>query len=72
MAYRTQLGDQTMEQLPDQVMIKINLHFADIQEVDSSLTNDEARQILQIISDLDSSFIDKETIEAWINYFKSI
>ncbi len=61
-----------MEQLPDQVMIKINLHFADIQEVDSSLTNDEARQILQIISDLDSSFIDKETIEAWINYFKSI
>lgn len=30
--------------LPDE--ISISWHFADIQEVDDSLTNDEARQIL--------------------------
>jgi hypothetical protein len=61
-----------MTQLPDEVTIQLTLHFTDIQEVDDSLTNDEARQVLQLIADLDSSFIDKETIEVWIKYFKSI
>ena len=61
-----------MHYLPDEITIKLNFHFTDIQEVDDSLTNDEARQVLQLIADLDSSFIDKETIAAWIKYFKSI
>jgi uncharacterized membrane protein YvbJ len=61
-----------MTHLLDEITIKLNFHFTDIQEVDESLTNDEARQVLQLIADLDNSFIDKETIEAWIKYFKSI
>ena len=61
-----------MTHLPDEITIKLNFHFTDIQEVDESLTNDEARQVLQLIANLDNSFIDKETIEAWIKYFKSI
>ena len=58
-----------MNYLPDE--IKISLHFKDIQEIDDSLTNDEARQVLQLMANVDD-FIDKETIEAWVNYFKSI
>lgn len=56
-----------MHYLPDE--IKIGLHFTDVQEVDDSLTNDEARQILQLIADAGASNID---IKAWIKYFYSI
>jgi hypothetical protein len=58
-----------MDYLPDEITFK--LHFTDVQEIDDSLTNDEARQVLQLMASLDD-FIDKETIEVWINYFKSI
>ena len=56
--------------LPDE--ISISWHFADIQEVDDSLTNDEARQILQLIKkNHDATIgINWEVIEAWIDYFK--
>ncbi len=69
---RTLLGDQTMTQLPDE--ISINWHFTDIQEIDDSLTNDEARQVLQLIKkNHDANIgINWETIEVWIDYFKSI
>ena len=58
--------------LPDE--ISINLHFADVQSVDDSLTNDEARQILQLIkNDHDATIgINWIVIEAWIGYFRSI
>lgn len=36
------------KQLPDK--ISINWHFTDIQEIDDSLTNDEARQVLQLLA----------------------
>jgi hypothetical protein len=36
------------KQLPDK--ISITWHFTDIQEVDDSLTNDQARQILQALA----------------------
>jgi hypothetical protein len=36
------------KQLPDK--ISIHWHFTDIQEIDDSLTNDEARQILQLLA----------------------
>lgn len=56
-----------MDYLPDEISIK--LHFTDIQEIDDSLTNDEARQILQLIADSGTSNID---VKAWIKYFYSI
>jgi hypothetical protein len=61
-----------MNQLADE--ISITWHFADIQEVDDSLTNDEARQVLQLIKqNHDANIgINWETIEAWIDYFKAI
>jgi hypothetical protein len=59
--------ESEMHYLPDE--IKIGLHFTDVQEVDDSLTNDEARQILQLIADAGTSNID---IKAWIKYFYSI
>jgi hypothetical protein len=34
-------------QLPDE--ITITWHFADIQEIDDTLTDDEARQVLQLL-----------------------
>jgi hypothetical protein len=58
-----------MTQLPDE--ITIGLHFTDIQEIDNSLTNDEARQVLQLMIRKEDWF-DTETINAWIHYFKSI
>jgi len=58
-----------MTQLPDE--ITIGLHFTDIQEIDSSLTNDEARQVLQLMIRKEDWF-DTETINSWIHYFKSI
>ena len=56
-------------QLPDE--ITIGLHFTDIQEIDDSLTNDEARQVLQLMFRKEDWF-DTETINSWIKYFKSI
>jgi hypothetical protein len=58
-----------MTHLPDE--ISISLHFTDIQEVDDSLTNDEARQVLQLMIRREDWF-DTETINSWIHYFKSI
>lgn len=55
-----------MNYLPDE--IKISLHFKDIQEIDDSLTTDEARQVLELIATT-PGVID---IAAWIKYFKSI
>jgi hypothetical protein len=61
-----------MTQLPDE--ITISWHFTDVQEVDDSLTNDEARQVLQLIKQNHDATIgvNFETIEAWIDYFKSV
>ena len=61
-----------MNQLPDE--INISWHFTDIQEVDDTLTNDEARQILQLIKEKHDANIgvNWETIGAWIEYFKAI
>jgi len=61
-----------MNHLPDE--ITISWHFADIQSIDDSLTNDEARQVLQLIKkNHDANIgVNWETIEAWIDYFKSI
>jgi hypothetical protein len=58
--------------LPDE--ISISWHFADIQEVDNSLTNDEARQILQSIkNNHDANIgINWEVIESWIDCFRNI
>jgi hypothetical protein len=36
-----------INQLPDE--ITITWHFTDIQEIDDSLTDDEARQVLQML-----------------------
>jgi len=61
-----------MTQLPDE--ISISWHFTDVQEIDDSLTNDEARQVLQLIKQNHDATIgvNWETIEAWVDYFKSI
>ena len=61
-----------MDQLADE--ISITWHFTDVQEIDDSLTNDEARQVLQLIKkNHDANIgINWETIEAWIDYFKAI
>jgi hypothetical protein len=61
-----------MDQLPDE--ISISWHFTDVQEIDDSLTNNEARQVLQLIKkNHDANIgINYETIEAWIDYFKAI
>jgi hypothetical protein len=54
-------------QLPDS--ISLELHFTDLQDIDDTLTNDEARQILQLI---ESAWASDNDFEAWIKYFKSI
>ena len=61
-----------MIQLSDE--ISINWHFTDIQEVDDSLTNDEARQVLQLIKkNHDATIgINWDIIRAWIDYFKTV
>ena len=56
-----------MNQLSDE--ITFTLHFTDIQDFDKSLTNDEARQILQIIKRKGEVF-DSESIYTWIDFFK--
>ena len=59
-------------QMPDE--ITISWHFTDVQEVDNTLTNDEARKVLQLMKDGHDSNIgvNWDTIKAWIEYFKSI
>jgi len=60
-----------MSKLPDE--ITISWHFTDVQDVDDSLTNEEARQVLQLIKKNHDATIgvNWESIEAWIDYFKS-
>ena len=60
-----------MSKLPDK--ISISWHFTDVQEVDETLTDNEARQILQIMKDgYDANFgIDWKTVEDWVDYFKA-
>jgi hypothetical protein len=59
-------------ELPDE--IQISWHFTDVQEVDGKLTDDEARQVLQLLKDFHDATIgiNWDTIKATINYFKSI
>lgn len=58
-----------MNYLPDEITVK--LHFTEVQEIDDSLTNDEARQVLELMRTAYGK-IDADQIKAWINYFKSI
>lgn len=58
-----------MTQLPDEMTI--GLHFTDVQAIDGSLTDDEARQVLQLMMRREDWF-DTETIDSWIQYYKSI
>jgi len=59
-------------ELPDE--IQISWHFTDVQEVDGKLTDDEARQVLQLLKDFHDATvgINWDTIKATISYFKSI
>jgi hypothetical protein len=61
-----------MTQLPDE--INISWHFTDVQEQDDTLTNDEARQILQLMKrNHDANIgINRDVIDEWIRYFKTI
>lgn len=61
-----------MNQLPDE--INISWHFTDVQEQDDTLTNDEARQILQLMKrNHDATIgINRDVIDEWIRYFKTI
>ena len=61
-----------MNQLPDE--INISWHFTDVQEQDDTLTNDEARQILQLMTrNHDANIgINRDVIDEWIRYFKTI
>jgi len=56
-------------QLPD--FVKFELHFTDIQEIDDSLSDHEARQILQLIAKKGAPF-DSETLYSWIDFFRVI
>jgi len=53
-------------QLPDS--ISLELHFTDLQDIDDTLTNDEARQILQLIQRKANVF-DSEMLESWIEFY---
>ena len=57
-------------ELPDE--ITISWHFTDVQEVDGTLTDDEARQVLNVIKKgHDANIgINWETIDIWIDYCK--
>jgi len=59
------------KQLPDK--ISITWHFTDIQEIDDSLTNDEARQILQLLAKYHdcNNGINWDVIKATIDVFLS-
>jgi hypothetical protein len=57
-------------ELPDE--ITISWHFTDVQEVDGTLTDDEARQVLNLIKEKHDANIgiNWETIDIWIDYCK--
>jgi len=61
-----------MTQLPDE--ISITWSYEDVQSEDPTLTDDEARQILQLMKDGHDATIgiNWDTINAWISYWKSI
>jgi hypothetical protein len=61
-----------MTQLPDE--ISITWSYEDVQQQDPTLTDDEARQVLKLMKDGHDATIgiNWETIDAWIDYFKSI
>ena len=52
--------------------ITISWHIEDVQQQDSTLTDDEARQVLQLIKHKHDANIgvNWEVIDAWIDYFK--
>jgi hypothetical protein len=57
-------------ELPDE--IQISWHFTDVQEVDGTLTDDEARQVLNVIKKEHDACIgiNWETIDIWIDFCK--
>ena len=57
-------------ELPDE--ITISWHFTDVQEVDGTLTDNEARQVLNVIKKQHDANIgiNWETIDIWIDYCK--
>ena len=57
-------------ELPDE--ITISWHFTDVQEVDGTLTDNEARQVLDLIKrNHDAEIgVNWNTIDAWIDYCK--
>jgi hypothetical protein len=61
-----------MSKLPDK--ISISWHFTDVQEIDNTLTNHEARQVLQMMKDgYDANFgLTWDDVADWITYFKEI
>jgi hypothetical protein len=61
-----------MTQLPDE--IAITWSYEDVQSEDPTLTDDEARQVLQLMKDGHDATIgiNWDTINAWIDYWKSI
>ena len=61
-----------MTQLPDE--IAITWSYEDVQSEDPTLTDDEARQVLQLMKDGHDATIgiNWDTINAWIHYFKSV
>jgi len=61
-----------MTQLPDE--IAITWSYEDILSEDSTLTDVEARQVLQLLKDFHDATvgINWDTIKATISYFKSI
>jgi hypothetical protein len=61
-----------MTQLPDE--IAITWSYEDVQSEDPTLTDEEARQVLQLMKDGHDATIgiNWDTINAWIDYWKSI
>ena len=61
-----------MTQLPDE--ISITWSYEDILSEDATLTDVEARQVLQLLKDFHDATvgINWDTIKATISYFKSI
>jgi hypothetical protein len=58
------------ESLQDEIVF--NLHFTDIQCVDNSLTNEEARQIMHLIKrNYVADLFYNEMIDSWIQFYKS-
>ncbi len=59
-----------MEHLPNE--ITISWHIEDVQSQDPALTDDEARQVLQLIKHKHDANIgvNWEVIDFWIDYFK--